>query len=152
VGFHETFWLAVGAAAPVIALAAVVTYNDSFKNVELFERERGTPEQEAQWRPLERKATRVVSFVGLTAFLNLVGQGACLVGALVSLENQHHDYFPPLIAEIVLPLGIGLLALSGWENVVVRYRAREWQALKRRFEETPKKDRGPAIGGNPYDY
>ena len=49
VAYHETFWIVVGAAAPVIALANQVTISDSLGMLGLFAARRSSAQGTGRW-------------------------------------------------------------------------------------------------------
>jgi hypothetical protein len=126
VGFHEAFWVVIGTAAPVLALAAVVSMNDigaartrimadtdrSGRSIGA-NRPRLTPEalsvlraemmqrQRSCFPPLDRAAS--------AQQINLVFQALGLANALISIGDQR-NVTPPWIAIIVAVLGLAVLS------------------------------------------
>jgi hypothetical protein len=107
VTYHESFWIAVAAAAPVIALAAVVAFTDTARIGGV-----------GQIRPADAdpdllKMVRWGIWGGYGAGLvNVLLQAATLLLALLSLAAGH-DQAPLIVAEITAPLGIFLLVMGG---------------------------------------
>jgi hypothetical protein len=116
--YHETFWVAVSAAAPVIALAVVVALNDMRREEALYNRDIEPSQGVPIWRyvpPLGGpKAAGIVRRWTWTAAslhrLNVLGQATVLAFSLTSLAQQV-DEIPPALA-IVAEVG-GLLVLLG---------------------------------------
>jgi hypothetical protein len=110
VSFHENFWVTVGAAAPVIALANVVIARDILKITPAGQ----NGLVEGQW-------LRWATSPYLVALLNLAGQATALVVALQSLEYGRNVLPPPLI-EVIMGLSFFLLLISGVETRSLRLR------------------------------
>ena len=119
-GFHETFWAISGTAAPVIALAAVVSYSDL--------RDEGTDwsqacdalrfkiRDEQVWDRVERvlksvdqRYRRYAGWVKGVQLANLVVQATLLCVSLVSVANQANLVTP--LAGVVAAVG-GVLCLA----------------------------------------
>jgi hypothetical protein len=117
--YRETFWVAVSAAAPVIALAVVVAYSDMRREEALFMRQldpMGLPvwktfsASEDKSPPDARRAGRWSrTGVGLH-LLNILGQTTVLAFSLTSLAQRVNEM--PLALAIAVEVG-GLLALLG---------------------------------------
>jgi hypothetical protein len=107
VAYHQNFWIAVAAAAPVIALAAVVAFTDTA-------RVGGVGQiRPAGADPNLLKMVRWGIWGGHAAGLvNVLLQAATLLLALLSLAAGH-DQAPLIVAEITAPLGIFLLVVGG---------------------------------------
>ncbi|HEY1623870.1 MAG TPA: hypothetical protein VGG16_08720 [Streptosporangiaceae bacterium] len=120
--YRETFWVAVSAAAPVIALAVVVAYNDMKREEALFKRQTDPLLRHSLpvWRyfpapglkiPKDARRARRWTWasVGLHR-LNVLGQAAVLAFSLTSLAQQVNEM--PLALAIAAEVG-GLVALLG---------------------------------------
>jgi hypothetical protein len=106
--FHDTFWVAAAAAAPVIALANQVTLNDLPRMRAIFKSAQDTsPPGEAQ--DLAKSGLRTATRVNLAGTLILSVQGVMLLVALGSLAYGR-DSFSPLV--VTLGEGLGLLAVG----------------------------------------
>jgi hypothetical protein len=120
--YYESFWVAVSAAAPVIALAVVVAYADMTREVTL--RMRGIDpflgRRFPVWKAMSAKEdkpphdARIAgrwyrTTVGLHR-LNVLGQAAVLAFSLASLAYQANE-MPPALG-IAAEVG-GLLAILG---------------------------------------
>jgi hypothetical protein len=112
VSFHESFWVTVGAAAPVIALANVVIARDILKITPAGQ----NGLVEGQW-------LRWATWPYLVALLNLVGQATALVVALQSLE-QGRNVLPPPLLEVIMGLSFFLLLISGVQTGSLRLRVK----------------------------
>jgi hypothetical protein len=116
--YRETFWVAVSAAAPVIALAVVVAYNDMRREEALYLRDIEPSGALPIWRyvpPLGGpKAAGIVRRWTWTAVslhrLNVLVQATVLAFSLTSLAQQVDEM--PLALAIVAEVG-GLLVLLG---------------------------------------
>jgi len=126
VSFHETFWVTVGAAAPVIALAGVVPFIDS-----LPLGDRAHTAGPAGNTPGAR-AYRLSSRLYTIAFINLMLQVAALFIALRSLADGH-DAVPTVVAQITEPLGLLLLVVTG--AMAIQLRSLRHQASETRQEQ-----------------
>jgi hypothetical protein len=120
--YHDSFWVAVSAAAPVIALAVVVAYADMRREVTLLTREidpflgRRLP----VWKVMsasEDKPPRDARIAGRwyrttvgLHLLNVLGQAAVLAFSLASLAYQVNEM--PLALGIAAEVG-GLLVILG---------------------------------------
>jgi hypothetical protein len=110
VAFNSDVYVALAAASPVIALAAVVALSDL-----------------GNWlaRLPDRPSTRVGIFVAAgwaLAIADVVGQSAVLAGALLSL--LHRSAFPYLGVLVVFePIGVVLLGALAWCTMTARYYA-----------------------------
>jgi hypothetical protein len=107
--FHETFWVAAAAAAPLIALANQVTLTDmwgirgTFKKAEIY----GPP---GTRHDAAKSGLRAASRAYLVGYINLLVQAGVLIAALRSLYyGRDSQIFPPL--PVVYIEGLGLAAL-----------------------------------------
>jgi len=118
VAFHETFWVVTGTAAPVIALAAVVSLNDLGKETgrmaESLERVRrnlsATPEIEALISGAPSPIRLIRQFAGQQS-MNIFLQAALLTVSLLSIAFQR-NLIPVWIAVVIPVVGVLLLALT----------------------------------------
>jgi hypothetical protein len=114
VAYHEAFWIAVAAAAPVVALAAIVAYTDLGRII-------GRRPEPGRANPASFKTLAEVLVTGMAvAWINVVLQAVTLLLALLSLAADH-DQAPLIIAEITTPLGIFLLLVSGVIGGTLRF-------------------------------
>jgi hypothetical protein len=143
VGFHETFWVIAGTAAPVIALAAVVSYSDlrdegtdwsqacDVLRFEMSEKrkafqeaiEKGMDETEVRrheqvldrmnLESVDQKYRRNAGWVKGLQLINLVVQATLLCVSLVSVANQANLVTP--LAGVVAAVG-GVLCLAAVAN------------------------------------
>jgi hypothetical protein len=134
VSFHETFWLAASAAAPVITLAIVVVIPDAARIRFQAERRKwelhlpantasatseeappapGTDPGNAAPDELQPKspqwAVQVTRRNVRLCYANLIAQAALLGVSLLALAYSR-DFVPPWLAIVVAVGGIGLLA------------------------------------------
>jgi hypothetical protein len=141
VAFHETFWVVTGTAAPVIALAAVVSLGDAFgqslKSDEAMSAvvgdavplDRRLGELIRQRPEILDRLSRYGRFVQLAqaagrwsmALLlsNVVIQSALLALSLVSIDN-HANAVPPGVAVVAAVLGVTILAVVAGLLIVVK--------------------------------
>jgi hypothetical protein len=88
--FNSDFWIAVGAAAPVIALSTVVTANDTLSQLRKVQgKEDRRPSRQREIRRLALRAW----FVYLLNGTNLAFQAVALLSALNSIANQQDFYY-----------------------------------------------------------
>jgi hypothetical protein len=90
--YHESFWIVVGTAAPVIALANVVTISDAMFFL------RGDD------------VGRSLGLYNLAA-LNLLAQATAMVLAFMSLDG-HGNVVPPALAIVLTAAGLVLLIFT----------------------------------------
>jgi len=115
--YHEAFWVAVAAAAPVIALANTVTITDIVGA-------RYSPG--ARLRAGNSGSYYVVIFI---AAANLVFQAAWMVAALISLLHENDSYFPSVV---IAGLGGGLIYVLVTAYFSLKFR----QELHQEMEST----------------
>ena len=120
--YHEAFWTAAAAAAPVIALAAIVSLTDTARPLgpHMFG-------QESYKIGADKLgALRWLLWLGYgVGFANLVLQALTLLFALQSLAAGH-DRVRLGFAEVTATLGIGLLLLSGLLVAALRIGVGVW--------------------------
>ena len=138
--FHENFWLAVSAAAPVITLAIVVVIPDAagirFRTArrerELLDRLARTAfaaSKEAPPDPERAALRRRLMRVGWVAratrrnvrlcYANLIAQAALLAVSLAALAYSR-DFVPPWLAIVVAVGGVALLAWTLLRGTAIR--------------------------------
>jgi hypothetical protein len=127
VAYHETLWLAVAAAAPVIALANTVSIVDAAST--------WTESKQFSKYSLGRFRTQkfftIISFIGS---LNYTIQTITLFDALSSLGSGE-DLMPPVVVVILMGLGLPLVLVIVMYSVSFRF------ALK--YEDHLDKGEGP---------
>jgi hypothetical protein len=110
VGYHEAFWLVVGAAAPVIALAAVVALPEITsvydRILELYDA--FLPRSREQ--RLLRRLRWAMFFAWGSTISNVALQGLLLLFSLTSLVSTENG-LPPITAVLIATFGIWIL---GW--------------------------------------
>jgi hypothetical protein len=139
VPFHENFWLAASAAAPVITLAIVVVIPDAAgirfraarRERELLDLARTSfdtskevpsgPDRAALRRQLMRLgwAARATRRNVRLCYANLIAQAALLAVSLAALA-YNRDFVPPWLAIIVAVGGVALLAWTLLRGTAVR--------------------------------
>jgi hypothetical protein len=87
--FHENFWLTVGAAAPVVALAAVVSFTDGIRVVESVNDLGRTAKVDWPAKNAGRSATVLASLFVISA-ANIILQVVALALALTALAQGHN--------------------------------------------------------------
>jgi hypothetical protein len=100
---HTDLWIAASAAAPVIALASIVSYNEVMKP--FFEMV-GSGDYEDDWIS--------VLLLWASSFLswcNILMQIAVLVISMVSLADES-DYTSPIVAVVLTSAGLLLVFLN----------------------------------------
>ena len=143
VAFHESFWVATSAVAPVIALAAVVALPDASTMVDVTARSRRTihPVDRVPFRfvfATRRTVVRLARWWSLliwgTTIFNLIAQAGLLAVSLWALA-YNQDVMPPLAGIALAAGGILLLALTA--TVASNFD---------RWAETPGTVGGPPVG------
>ena len=111
--FHEFFWVTVGVAAPVIALASVVSIADLMGARDRVSRNLPTPSApDSDWLDSEFiRAGRLIFGAYLVGIINGALQMVALSIALESLADGN-NVVPTIIPQIMVPLGILLLLVS----------------------------------------
>lgn len=132
--FNENFWVTVGTAAPVIALAVVVSIADAFRVRErtwqavgeILQRVRlDTTGRDVSWEGARDLGTLIGRYKTWTrlsigaGLVNGVFQLIALWAALVSLEDGKNAVSPKL-PEVIVPLGILLLLLAAIATLAAR--------------------------------
>jgi len=136
VTYYANFWLTVGAAAPVIALAGVVGITKSFKAVERLDSIWVKAEEPSWWRmggPYFKAVALAAVVFGL-GFINLLTQAVALFIALDSLAYNSNSV-SPVIPLIILPVGIVVVAMSVMLAVVLATTVREAETAIREKEK-----------------
>ncbi len=138
--FHESFWVAAGAAAPVIALAVVVSLNDAsqtqFAVGDATDRAfvvAHRDEKDVLYRSLDKRGR---SLAALTAaqLVNLVLQAGLLAVSLVSLA-LHRNLIPAWICVVAPTAGVLLLAYAGLAVTNAQGLMRNYQRALERLEK-----------------
>jgi hypothetical protein len=120
VSFHESFWVTVGAAAPVIALASVVSIADLMGARDRISRNLPTPALDSDWLDSEFiRAGRLLIWAYLIGIINGALQMVALSMALQSLADGN-SVVPTIVPGILVPLGIFLLLVSTSITVSLR--------------------------------
>jgi len=122
--YHESFWLATGAAAPVIALAAVVALSDALQT------ERDAKSPYGIWAASWGTAT-VTSMISI---LNVIVQAALLAVSLSALAYGQ-NVMPPWVAIV---LAVGGILLLGWTLAIGAAIRRKLGELEKRFKRVEK--------------
>ena len=112
--FHESFWVVTGTAAPVIALAAIVSLADAdrefigFLMTNLANMRRISP----YMKPL----ALIALVIAVSGILNLLLQATLLATSLVSLAEDVNSV-PPWFAVTMAVGGLMLLVVGAWGAV-----------------------------------
>lgn len=115
--YHADFWLTVGAAAPVIALAAVVSKAEA---ADLRDKFFTSPfSRPADIRDVDTIMYKSAKWLNWLVIANLLLQVAALAIALLSLAVEH-DQVPLGVPIVVEPLGVLLLAMTGSAAITLR--------------------------------
>lgn len=121
--YHKDFWIAVSAAAPVIALAAVVAYPDTDELVQLkrdvWERWRSVVPTPLDALALKDSATYVRLAVRL-CLGNIVVQAVTLTFSLLSLASEV-DEWPTWMGILGVVGGVSALALCALLAPLARF-------------------------------
>ena len=139
--YHESFWIAIAAAAPVIALAAVVSVGDVFRAAERISRtlpHNWTNEDfwtdrddTLDWPTILRTSNvgyRLLRGGYAAGIINGVLQLVALSMALQSLADGN-DVVSTLLPDVAVPLGIFLLLVSTTINAALRVDQRRLDEL-----------------------
>ncbi len=106
--YHESFWVTIGAAAPVIALASTVSIADARVAREFLGTALYTRAPSPERTDVALRALRFNTLANLIGFANGFLQVVMLSLALYSLATVH-DQTPLIIPGIAVPLGFFLL-------------------------------------------
>ena len=114
VAYHEAFWVASAAAAPVIALANVVTVSDawglareSVRTLVSVAEEIGQPSMVDGLIP----RTRTAEILYRVSLVNLVLQAAVLLASMISLADTG-DHLPPMVVAAALAGGLAAVGAA----------------------------------------
>jgi hypothetical protein len=146
----ESFWVVVGTAAPVIALAAVVSATDLISVTDSFDRPDDIPEQ-AWPGELERQGRRVVNGAWAVVVVVLLSQVLVLNLALGSLARGYSVISPDpvwIFEPVIIALLLGAATLN---NAARTRRSGIDKALKkqRRLTETARPPKPSPPAGDP---
>jgi hypothetical protein len=143
--FHEAFWILTGTAAPVIALAAVVSAgsaDQAWQDLrEPYERYRdAAPEAALKWlssnAALQWRGV-ILAGVSKAQYVNVVLQAGLLALSLASVGSQRNAV-PLAVAGALAVVGIMLIALAGSRNVVAVRDLNDMRGIARQAEEESK--------------
>jgi len=124
--FHESFWVVTGTAAPVIALAVIVSAGDAFRQVLTTDAERRHAQRnvhpdraklsQQDDEDLLKSHRKMLRFVQAVATFNLLLQAALLAVSLVCLADGA-NLVPPWLAIAAGVGGIMLLSSTAYAAV-----------------------------------
>jgi hypothetical protein len=126
--YHSEFWLAVGAAAPVIALAAVVSKAEvAYLRIKFFtspfpilaDSTDTRDEKVALDNDAKALLYKWATLLNWLVNANLLMQVAAVAVALLSLAREQ-DQVPLLVLAVIEPLGVLLLAITGSSAISLR--------------------------------
>jgi hypothetical protein len=123
VAYHETFWLAVSATAPVIALATTVSIGDMLRLIEPSRME------EKSSSPKVQRGTWPIFWSSGIGFMNMIIQLAFLFAALYSIAKGSDISKSLTLIVWIEPIGIALLVVIAILNAVERIRIRGVRAI-----------------------
>jgi hypothetical protein len=123
VAFPESFWVVLGAAAPVVALASVVALNETYsQNHEwrrrTFARLMQADDQGAAGKLVGRDlqdAWDLYRMIGRMHSANIVAQAALLGSALISLARGS-DLVPPYVGAVAEVAGLAVVAFAAMNS------------------------------------
>jgi hypothetical protein len=107
VAYHEAFWVVIGAAAPVVALAVIVSLPDSLTLAGQADMDRGVNALREAANGVYRLAARIF----VTGLINMLLQAGLLAVSLVSIEDGA-NCVPPWTAITATVGGIVLLGVA----------------------------------------
>ncbi len=122
--YHETFWLAVSATAPVIALATTVSIGDMLRLIEPSRMEEKSSSSKAQ------PGTWPIFWSFGIGFTNMIIQLAFLFAALYSIAKGADISKGLTLIVWIEPIGIALLVVIAILNAVARIRIRGVRGLR----------------------
>lgn len=138
--FHETFWVAIAAAAPVIGLASAVNLDQAVRRSE-SDIERAT--REGKDPPPIPNASYAMSYI------NILLQAVALLFALYCLGTAHdHLGWGRQIAAVMAVLGMGLVLAPAWWTTTRMYRKNNWWTKTRMYRLYKNKRHSRAEGGD----
>lgn len=106
--FHETFWVIVGAAAPVIALANVVSIGDSrglVREFTAFSRDLDNAPGDWLYGAAVRRNLALPAWALMASNVNFWAQAFVLCFSLLSVLDRK-DVLPPYLATVLLTSGL----------------------------------------------
>jgi hypothetical protein len=139
VSFHESFWVAVAAAAPIIALANQVTVTDSLGMQRTFESVLARNPSDIIRKVAKQgiKATRNAYWV---AYTNLFAQATMLIFALSSLQFGN-DLFSLPASVSVEAIGLALILATSIFSGTVRASRAALERDQAELEKVESRDR-----------
>jgi hypothetical protein len=132
VSYHESFWIAIAAAAPVIALAAVVSVADLFRAAERISRTLPhdwadkdfwtNKDATSDWPAIIRRTNGAYRLLRGGYAAALINGGLQLVALSMALQSlaDGNDVVPTLFPDVAVPLGIFLLLVSTTINALLQ--------------------------------
>lgn len=133
--FHETYWVVTGTAAPVIALAAVVSVGDLINGLNAARSELPTITHRlsgAGSRTLNR-CRLAATYLALLQMINVVFQAGLLVASLAAIAHQSGSIADSAAAAIAAT-GLLIVAAGGLGSLAVK--ARTLQVIGRAKERS----------------
>ena len=109
--FNESFWVAVAAAAPVIALANQFILIEAMPVKLRFVRMLHDSKAPDKVRSTAKTGKRLANLTYYLSYINLVAQAAMLASALVSLGSRQ-DVISLLVPQVIEPAGLCLIATA----------------------------------------
>jgi hypothetical protein len=109
--FHESYWVAIAAAAPIVALANQITLTEELRTGAFFRRVLGTSNLPDAIRPIAERGQRDISFAYWIGGINMVVQVLALVAAFASLSGRH-DAAPMLLVGIAVAAGLAAIVFT----------------------------------------
>ncbi len=125
--YHESLWVAAAAAAPVIALASVVSFTEAHSRQVILVRERmggraATPHRRPDPAISAKPTTNLITALDLVSGANMFLQVLVLNAALMSLA-LNHDNAPLRLPIWGEPGGLALVIIGGYLSANLRARA-----------------------------
>ena len=130
--YHESFWIAIAAAAPVVALAAVVSVADVFRSAEGISRTLPhnwadkdfwtNKDDTLDWPTIIRRSNWAYRLLRGGYAAGLINGGLQLVAMSMALQSlaDGYDVVSTLFPDVAVPLGIFLLLVSTTINASLR--------------------------------
>lgn len=126
--YHETFWVVVGAAAPVIGLACVLALGDTLGASVIFRRDSRHEPPYGSW------GYRVAQFANAVGVVNISAQSTMIFLALESLARQQDQS------------SLGLPIVVETSGLMVLYAAIAANSVTRRYIDRLQSDKRPGPG------
>jgi hypothetical protein len=130
------FWLVAGTSAPVIALANVVLFGDTFERILSFRAVRGEVKASDSEKRWAKRGLRIGYFTAALSAGNLTAQLLVLVFAL-DFFTGGISLFSATTVKLIFSYGVSVLLGGSMGSGFVHHAANEMQAASPKQPSTP---------------